>query len=233
MSSARAAGVMCVVALLSAGCGDSGSSSSSATTQAGSPTSATDTQATSTQANTTTAPVSPGQNAANQLGVTIATTTAGQPGVVVKSIAPDKKTLLREGDVIVAYNGKPVSSVEQLGRLIGTPAIGEEFEITVIRGSRRLNFREVASSTTYLGVDVQDAEGDTGAKVVKAAPGSPAAKAGLEPDDVITAVDETPVRRVKDLLQAVSTHSPGDTVTITFTRGSRELKAKTVLTTRP
>ena len=42
--------------------------------------------------------------------------------------------------------------------------------------------------------------------------GSPAAKAGLEPTEVIVAVDGKPVRTTPDLRRLISRHKPGDTV---------------------
>ena len=234
MWSARAAGVGCVVMLVAAGCGGSGDSSSTATTQATSASSTTDTQKTTTQASSTSAaPASPGQSAANDLGVSVATTSAGKPGVVVTAIPANKKTLLRAGDVIVAYNGKPVSTVGQLGRMIGTPQIGEQFELTVIRGSRQVTIREVQTSTTYLGVSVKDVKGAAGPTVDETDPSGPAAEAGIKAGDVITEIGKTQVKEVSDLLAAVGTYQPGDKVTIVYTRGSSEHTTTAVLTTRP
>jgi S1-C subfamily serine protease len=151
----------------------------------------------------------------------------------VTAIPADKKTLLHTGDVIVAYNGKPVSTVAQLGRMIGTPQIGEEFEITVIRGSRHLTIREVQSSATYLGASVKDVKGTEGATVDETDPSGPAAKAGIKAGDVITALDKTQVKQVSELLAAVGTYKPGDKVTVVYTRGASEHKTTAVLTTRP
>ena len=49
--------------------------------------------------------------------------------------------------------------------------------------------------------------------------GSPAAGAGLQAGDVITAVDGTAVSNAADLAQKVRSHQPGDQVTITYSRG--------------
>jgi S1-C subfamily serine protease len=228
MRIAHAAMLGCVVMVFAVGCGGSGDSSSSATTQA-----STSQETTTHTTSTSTAPVTSGQNAANVLGVSLATTNAGKPGVVVKSIPPDKKTLIHAGDVIVAYNGKPVSTVGQLGRMIGTPEIGDEFEITVIRGSHRVTIRELQSSTTYLGVSVKDVKGAAGATVDATDPSGPGAKAGIKAGDVITEIGKTQVKETKDLLVALGEYQPGDKVTIAYTRGSKELKTTAVLTTRP
>jgi S1-C subfamily serine protease len=134
--------------------------------------------------------------------------------------------------VIIAVDGMPIAGVDQLARLVGEPEIGNSFTITVVRGSQHFKLQEVASPSAYLGVEVKDDKAG-GPKVVTAPADSPAAKAGLRPADVITAVDKTPVTSVKTLLQAISMHAPGDSVQISYTRGSRKLETNAKLTTRP
>jgi S1-C subfamily serine protease len=52
-------------------------------------------------------------------------------------------------------------------------------------------------------------------------PGGPAAKAGLKPGDVITAVDGKRVTSVDEFVGTVASYSPGTTVTMTVTRGGQ------------
>ena len=70
----------------------------------------------------------------------------------------------------------------------------------------------------------------TGARVKQVLPGSPAAKAGLEPTDVIVAVDGRPVRTTADLRKLISRHKPGETVRLSVRapKGLEELRARTV-----
>lgn len=56
-----------------------------------------------------------------------------------------------------------------------------------------------------------------GAVVVDVVADSPAAAAALQPGDVITAVDEQPIRTAQDLVEAVRSKAPGDTVTLEVT----------------
>jgi S1-C subfamily serine protease len=51
--------------------------------------------------------------------------------------------------------------------------------------------------------------------------GSPAAKAGIQPKDVITAVDGQPLKDESDLQRITAQHKPGDSVKATIARGDQ------------
>jgi S1-C subfamily serine protease len=63
-----------------------------------------------------------------------------------------------------------------------------------------------------------------GALVRSVMPGGPAAKAGLQPDDVITAVDAVAVRDPAQLVQLVERHGVGRAMTLTVQRQQRTLR---------
>jgi putative serine protease PepD len=67
-----------------------------------------------------------------------------------------------------------------------------------------------------------DREGRGSAVVTKVATSSPAAAAGLRPQDRILAVDGVPVTSMSELVVTLRAHRPGDTVGITFRRGTEE-----------
>ena len=82
------------------------------------------------------------------------------------------------------------------------------------------------TSGVFLGVATANATGgQQGAQVENVANGSPAAGAGIQAGDVITAVDGTAVSSPADLAQQVRSHQPGDQVTITYTRGGNSTDA--------
>jgi S1-C subfamily serine protease len=80
-----------------------------------------------------------------------------------------------------------------------------------------------------LGVNARTVTDGTrdGALVVNVEPGSAAAKAGVQEQDVVIAVDGKPVASSEELVVAVDAHDPGDTVTLELVRngGSREVQA--------
>jgi S1-C subfamily serine protease len=186
---------------------------------------------TTTTSSTSTATVEGAGETTEFLGATLTTATAGESGVVVIAIAPGSKSRLREGDVIVEAEGKPVASPEELLDAVGKPELGGEFTIKVVRGSKRFTLTEVQSPTAFLGTQVTD--GKAGAVVVGVAPDGPAEKAGVREDDVIVAVDDEPIRSGDDLLNAVGTHSPGDEITITVERGGKQVEVRATLIENP
>ena len=61
-----------------------------------------------------------------------------------------------------------------------------------------------------------------GATITEVMADTPAARAGLKKDDVITAVDELPVSDGIALIVAIRTHLPGETVEMSVLRGGKE-----------
>jgi len=64
-------------------------------------------------------------------------------------------------------------------------------------------------------------------------PGSPAAKAGLQAGDVITAVNGTSVASVNQFVATIANYAPGNTVTLTVNRGGETKSIKLTLGAQP
>jgi putative serine protease PepD len=74
-------------------------------------------------------------------------------------------------------------------------------------------------SGVFLGVSTENATGDQeGAQISSVEEDSPAAGAGLQEGDVITAVDGEAVTSPADLARRIRSHEPGDQVTIAYSR---------------
>jgi putative serine protease PepD len=81
----------------------------------------------------------------------------------------------------------------------------------------------------YLGVSVADTDGN-GAMILSVKPDSPAAQAGLQEGDVITAIDGNAVTSASEVVAAVQGTSSGTEVVITYTRDQQEAETTATLT---
>lgn len=88
--------------------------------------------------------------------------------------------------------------------------------------------------TAFLGVRIDRRDAGSGAELSGVVPGSPAAAAGLQMGDVITALDGTRVASGSGLAALIGRRKPGDVVTVTWTDGTGAARtAQVTLTTGP
>lgn len=112
-------------------------------------------------------------------------------------------------------------------------SIGLGFAIP-IDAAREIGEELIATGTAIhasLGVNAQtvtDGERD-GAQVNNVEPGSPAATAGLQEQDVIIAIGDREVRSSEELVVAIDAYEPGDLITIEFVRGTDSQTVQAVL----
>jgi putative serine protease PepD len=86
----------------------------------------------------------------------------------------------------------------------------------------------------YLGVSVTEAtDGTAGAQLAEVRSGTPAAKAGLQAGDVLTAVDRQPVSSAPALQSAIDAKKPGDSVIVDYVRDGQSRSVTVTLGTRP
>jgi S1-C subfamily serine protease len=65
-------------------------------------------------------------------------------GVLIIAVAPDSPAAragLREGDVVVEFDGQPVPSIDALHKLLTGERVGAEAPLTIIRGTEKLTLR--------------------------------------------------------------------------------------------
>jgi putative serine protease PepD len=75
--------------------------------------------------------------------------------------------------------------------------------------------------------------GASGCRQSAVVPGGPAAKAGLKPGDLITAVNGKPVHSVDQFVGTIATYAPGHTVTLTVKRDGQTKQIKVTLGAQP
>ena len=125
----------------------------------------------------------------------------GQQGVVVSEVqkgsAADKAGI-KQGDVIIEFEGRPMKSAAQLRNAVGILPVGDKVKLKLIRegDEKKLTVRigeakaSVASSGSVhkflQGANLADSEEPKGVVVQSLQPGSAAQIAGLRKGDVIT-----------------------------------------------
>ncbi len=84
----------------------------------------------------------------------------------------------------------------------------------------------------YVGVEL-NGKSTGGAQVTATTPGSPAAADGIQPNDLVTAINGTAITSTDQFIATVDQFSAGDTITLTIKRGGQTLHIQLKLGTRP
>lgn len=87
----------------------------------------------------------------------------------------------------------------------------------------------------FTGIVLFDPPGRTSppAYVDRVLAGSPAAALGLRPDDLIVRVDEFSIRSCKELAEVLARYGPGQTISLTWKRGTQVINAELLLAEVP
>ena len=133
-----------------------------------------------------------------------------------------KKAGIKIGDRIVAIDGQPVERTAQLKEGLARFYAGDTVKLTIARGKERFE-REVELAAKllpyehpFLGIlPMRDLRPDGGVAVRFVYTESPAAQAGIEPGDVLTALAGEPITDADALRESLSQYGPGEKVTVT------------------
>lgn len=85
----------------------------------------------------------------------------------------------------------------------------------------------------YLGLTAADTLTESGAQVLTVNPGGPAAKAGIQRGDIITAIGGTPIRNLDEMGRALGTITAGEQVDFDVLKGERKVRIRVTLGRRP
>ncbi|HEY2774757.1 MAG TPA: DegQ family serine endoprotease [Candidatus Binatia bacterium] len=146
----------------------------------------------------------------------------------VTADGPAKKAGIERGDVILAIDGHDVKSTGELRNIVAAHPSGKSVDVTIVRDKKKKDIDVVLGSLPAtketaeakpakpsdegllggIGVADLNAESrrkfqvpdkiDTGAVITQLNPRSPAARAGMQPGDVIIQIDQNPVADAKD-----------------------------------
>jgi serine protease Do len=153
-------------------------------------------------------------------------------------------SIVIDGDKIT-INGKPADKNDPRLKMMGKPPIRKEGKrkkviIEDITTNERPEMEEGSdavmdlmeppvppTNTAFLGV--MSEENEKGAKINSVSEDSPASKAGLKQDDIISKVNDKKIDGPKSLYEAVGTFKPNDKITITYLRDGKELTTHATL----
>jgi Do/DeqQ family serine protease len=165
-------------------------------------------------------------------------------GAVISAVEPGtpaEKAGLAPGDVIIAVEDETVEGASDLRQKIGLRRPGDKVKITYLREGRR----DTAKVTLGKGDALTASEGSVatdvlagvrlvpldsshpawgqvkGVAVSDVAPGSLAARAGLQAGDVITSVNRKPVATIRDIDRALE--DAPSTIVLTIWRDGRKM----------
>jgi serine protease Do len=143
-----------------------------------------------------------------------------------------KITVQIDGDNIMV-NGKPMVEFNDDGvKILKRKMMVTDGSPLLIDGDFNFNgdFNEVEEKTdtvAFLGVSTEKSE--KGAKVISLSKESPAEKAGLMENDIITKLNSQKVEDPESLYKAVTANKPNDEVKITYLRDGKEKTTKATL----
>jgi len=170
---------------------------------------------------------------------------AGTDGALVTSVnegSPAAKAGLKQGDVIVEYDGRPVARAGDLPRVVAETPVGHAVSLKVVREGKPLTLTATVgrleepreanaqpeSPTPTLGLSGRTltpsvaqqlgVREQRGVLVVAVRDGSRAEQAGIKEGDVISQIDHRPVATAEDLRQALHDHHAGAPVLILVQR---------------
>jgi Do/DeqQ family serine protease len=143
---------------------------------------------------------------------------------VVKG-SPADDAGLKKDDVVIGFEGQPIASARDLQNAVADAKIDHDAAITVLRNGRKRKLtvhigsqqeaikKMAASAEQRLGVSVRPLtadesqkygqEKDAGVAIASIEANGPMAQAGFEVDDIITAINNTPVNGVQGFADIV------------------------------
>lgn len=130
----------------------------------------------------------------------------------------------RFGQVIGVNDSIITGSNDSSGTEAGNVGVGFAIPIDLAKSVADRIVAGTPIEFGYLGVKTQTAnEKRVGGLIASVEPDSPAAKAGLQADDVVIRVEDIPVGSGSDLAAAVRAHVPGTTVDLLVLRDGKEI----------
>jgi photosystem II stability/assembly factor-like uncharacterized protein len=164
-------------------------------------------------------------------------------GAVLVQVTPNSpaaKADLKEKDVIVAFDGKPVKKYAEITERILTHKAGDKVAVKIQRGQETKdivvtleNRPQPPASAAQAFLGIAGEAGSGGVRLAQVIADGPAFKAGLRVGDLVVAVEKTKVTTFPQLVQQMQGKKPGDKITFQVLQGNEAKAIVVTLAARP
>jgi serine protease Do len=170
-------------------------------------------------------------------------------GALVSQVSPDgpaDKAGIKQGDVIVHFDGTVINDSHDLPRVVASTPVGKTVKIRVVRDGKEIDLQakivemedenlpeKTSVGPQSLGITVQNLTPQIAQKlglkkaegiiITAVEPASPAEEASLQPGDIILSVNRKPVKDVNDFEKMMEVTKKGDTVLLLVQKGQNVL----------
>lgn len=153
--------------------------------------------------------------------------------------SPAEKAGIQVNDVLTVIGDKSLKQFDELLDELRSRKPGEKIALTLQRGDKEEKLEialtarpgTAAQSPVWIGGTGEEREGRV--TLTQIVPDSPAAKAGLQADDVVTTLDGKEVKTFEALVEQVREKSAGDQVKLQVQRGDEKKEITITLENRP
>lgn len=150
----------------------------------------------------------------------------GERGVIEITTKGKYKTVIDTSNITVIVNGDDIMlNGEKVNA--NDPRLKKIKRISVTRTPGPPPPPPAPINKAFLGVSTKASE--EGAVVVNVSPESPAAKAGLKEDDIITKINNEAIDGPTELFEQIGQFKPEDKITVEFLREGKSIKKEVVL----
>jgi len=166
-------------------------------------------------------------------------------GALVSDVTPSgpaDKAEIKQGDIIIEFDGKPVDKMTELPRIVGMTPVGKKVEVKVLRERKEKIFwitvgelegekmaeARPAEHELDLGITVQELtpalehryglSGERGVLITHVRRGSPAHKANLRPGDIIKEIKGKLITSIDDYMAEIRKMKEGDIIHLLIKR---------------
>lgn len=151
----------------------------------------------------------------------------GEPLIdTVRFGSPAEKAGIQAGDKVATADGVAISRLAEFKQVLGRKYAGDLLRLNVLRGEQTIAIELELAGTLppyvppYLGVQFARYPAGEVPTVRLVVEGSPAARAALQPQDVVQRWNDVETLNVTTLAEQLFKHQPGDSVELTVRRGT-------------